>query len=118
MATMRVVYLNTDRIGTGFAWVHRHPCIAFAVSGLTAGILAGTVIVMLPVLIIFALDMNLSKTVMIQVFNRLPVVPDQGIAIKEKEESTNIVFGSIDPPMANSPVSGWTLCRHDSGALH
>jgi len=69
MATMLVVYLNADRIGAGFAWVHRHPRIAFAVFGLTAGILAGTVNVMLPVLIIFALEMNMSKTVMIQVFN-------------------------------------------------
>ena len=69
MAAMLVIYLNADRFGAGFAWVHRHPRIAFAVFGLTAGILAGTVNVMLPVLIIFALEMNMSKTVMIQVFN-------------------------------------------------
>ncbi len=69
MAAMLVIYLNADRFGAGFAWVHRHPRIAFAVFGLTAGILAGTVNVMLPVLIIFALEMNMSKTVMIQIFN-------------------------------------------------
>ena len=45
------------------------PRIAFAVFGLSAGILAGTVNVMLPALIIFALEMRMSKTVMIQVFN-------------------------------------------------
>jgi len=69
MAAMLVIYLNAERLGAGFAWVPRHPRIAFAVFGLTAGILAGTVNVMLPVLIIFALEMRMSKTVMIQVFN-------------------------------------------------
>ena len=69
MAAMLVIYLNADRLGAGFAWVRGHPRIAFAVFGLAAGILAGTVNVMLPVLIIFALEMRMSKTVMIQVFN-------------------------------------------------
>ena len=69
MAAMLIIYLNADRFGTGFVWVRRHPRIAFAVFGLTAGILAGTVNVMLPALIIFALEMRMSKTVMIQVFN-------------------------------------------------
>jgi hypothetical protein len=52
------------------------------------------------------------------VFNRLTVERGQRIAIKEKEESTNIVFGSIDTQMANLPVSGWRLCRDDSGVLN
>ena len=50
MAAMLVIYLNADRFDAGFTWVHRHPRIAFAVFGLTAGILAGTVSVMLAVL--------------------------------------------------------------------
>jgi uncharacterized membrane protein YfcA len=69
MAAMLVLYLNAGRLGTGLAWVHRLPRIAFAVFGLAAGIFAGTVNVMLPVLIIFALEMKMSKSVMIQVFN-------------------------------------------------
>jgi len=69
MAAMLVIYLNVERFGVGFSWIHRHPRIAFAVFGLTAGILAGTVNVMLPALIIFALEMRMPKTVMIQVFN-------------------------------------------------
>ena len=69
LAAMLVLYLNTDRLGIGLSWVHRHPRIAFAVFGLAAGILAGTVNVMLPVLIIFGLEMQMPKTVMIQVFN-------------------------------------------------
>lgn len=69
LAAMLVLYLNTDRIGLKMAWVHSHPRIAFAVFGLTGGILAGTVNVMLPALIIFALEVRMPKTVMIQVFN-------------------------------------------------
>ncbi len=69
MAAMLVIYLNAERLGAGFAWVHNYPRIAIAVFGLTAGILAGTVNVMLPVLVIFALEMRMSKTVMIQVLN-------------------------------------------------
>ncbi|BBO92792.1 sulfite exporter TauE/SafE family protein [Desulfosarcina ovata] len=69
LAVMLVLYLNAERLGVGFAWIPRHPRVAFAVFGLAAGVLAGTVNVMLPALIIVALEMRMSKTVMIQVFN-------------------------------------------------
>ncbi len=69
MAAMLVLYLNTDRAGFGLAWIHRHPQIAFACFGLAGGLLAGTVNVMLPALIIYALEVKMPKTVMIQVFN-------------------------------------------------
>lgn len=69
MAAILVLYLNAERIGVGFAWVHRHPHIAFAFFGLSGGILAGTVNVMLPALIIYALEVRMPKTVTIQVFN-------------------------------------------------
>jgi hypothetical protein len=69
LAAMLVFYLNAERIGVGFHWVPRHPRIAFAVFGLAGGILAGTVNVMLPALIIYALEVRMSKTVTIQVFN-------------------------------------------------
>jgi uncharacterized membrane protein YfcA len=69
LAAMLVAYLKADRIGTGLAWVNRHRQLAFAVFGLVAGILAGTVNVMLPALIVLALEMRMPKTVMIQVFN-------------------------------------------------
>jgi uncharacterized membrane protein YfcA len=69
MAAMLVLYLNAERIGVGFYWVHHRPRIAFAVFGLAAGLLAGTVNVMLPALIILALEMRMPKIVMIQVFN-------------------------------------------------
>ena len=69
LAAMLVLYLNAERIGVGFAWVNRFPRVAFAVFGLAAGILAGTVNVMLPALIVYALEVRMPKTVMIQVFN-------------------------------------------------
>ncbi|MFH1980266.1 MAG: sulfite exporter TauE/SafE family protein [Pseudomonadota bacterium] len=69
LAAMLVLYLNAERLGVGFSWVHRHPRIAVAVFGLAAGVLGGTVNVMLPALIIFALEVRMAKTVMIQVFN-------------------------------------------------
>jgi hypothetical protein len=69
LAAMLVLYLNAERIGIGLGWVHRYPKAAIAFFGLTAGLLGGTVNVMLPALIIFALEVRMPKTVMIQVFN-------------------------------------------------
>lgn len=69
LAVMLVLYLNAERIGVGFGWVPRHPRFAHAFFGLAGGILAGTVNVMLPALIIYALEVRMSKTVTIQVFN-------------------------------------------------
>ncbi len=69
LAAMLILYLNAERIGVGFAWIHRRPRLAQAAFGLAAGILGGTVNVMLPALIIYALEMRMAKTVSIQVFN-------------------------------------------------
>ena len=69
LAGMLILYLYSDRLGFGFHWVRRCPRTAMAVFGLAAGILAGTVNVMLPALIIFGLEVRMPKTVMIQVFN-------------------------------------------------
>jgi len=69
LAGMLILYLNAERIGAGLGWIHRYPRLAQAGFGLMAGVLGGTVNVMLPVLIIYALEMRLPKTVTIQVFN-------------------------------------------------
>jgi uncharacterized membrane protein YfcA len=69
LAVMLISYLNAERLGVGFSWVNSRPRTAFAVFGVAAGILAGTVNVMLPALIIFALEVRMPRTVMIQVFN-------------------------------------------------
>ncbi len=69
LAMMLILYLNAERLGIGFPWINRHPHLATAVFGLTAGILGGTVNVMLPALIVYALEVKMPKDVMIQVFN-------------------------------------------------
>lgn len=69
LAGMLILYLNTERIGVGFGWIRQRPRLAMAVFGLAGGLLGGTVNVMLPALIIYALEMRLPKTVTIQVFN-------------------------------------------------
>ncbi len=69
LAAMLIFYLNSQRLGVGFSWIHRYPHFAIAIFGITAGILGGTVNVMLPALIIYALEVQMPKNVMIQVFN-------------------------------------------------
>lgn len=64
-----ILYLNAERVGVGFLWVRQSPRIAMALFGLGAGLLGGTVNVMLPALIIFALEINMGTIAMIQVFN-------------------------------------------------
>jgi hypothetical protein len=64
-----LLYLNMHRFGMRMEWVRQRPRLAYAVFGLTGGFLAGTVNVMLPPLVIFALEMGLAPTAMIQTFN-------------------------------------------------
>jgi len=70
LAAMILVYLNVERLGRfRLAWVRQHPPRAMFLFGITAGMLAGTVNVMVPILVIFALESGLAATAMIQVFN-------------------------------------------------
>ncbi len=69
LAGIIILYLNAERIGLGFSWITASPQIAMAVFGLIAGVLGGTVNVMLPPLVIFSLESKMDKTAMIQVFN-------------------------------------------------
>ena len=69
LAGMLILYLNAERVGAGFTWIRQRPQLSMAVFGLAGGLLGGTVNVMLPALIIYALEMRLSKTVTVQVFN-------------------------------------------------
>lgn len=64
-----LLYLNAEYLGVGFSWVRSHPRIGMIVFGLGAGLLGGMVNVMLPALVIFALEMDLEKNAAIQVFN-------------------------------------------------
>jgi uncharacterized membrane protein YfcA len=69
LAAMIFVYLNIERIGIRLLWVRSRPQLAYALFGLAAGFLAGTVNVMVPALIIFSLEMGLATTVAVQLFN-------------------------------------------------
>ncbi len=69
MAAMILVYLNVHRLGIRLQWIQRHVIWASALFGLIGGLLAGTVNVMLPALIIFALEMNLTPLITVQIFN-------------------------------------------------
>jgi uncharacterized membrane protein YfcA len=69
LAAMIFVYLNIERIGLRLAWVRTRPQLAYALFGLAGGFLAGTVNVMVPALIIFALEAGLASAVAVQLFN-------------------------------------------------
>ena len=49
--------------------ITRYPQLGYALFGLAAGFLAGTVNVMVPLLIIFTLELGLATTAMVQLFN-------------------------------------------------
>ncbi|WDP84156.1 MAG: hypothetical protein HUN05_02440 [Desulfobacter sp.] len=69
LACILILYLNAERLGVGFSWIPAHPKMATAFFGTAAGLLGGTVNVMLPALVILALEIKMDKTAMIQVFN-------------------------------------------------
>ena len=69
LAAMIFLYLNVGRIGIRLAWVRTNPQLAYAIFGLTGGFLAGTVNVMVPAVVIFALEAGLASAVSVQLFN-------------------------------------------------
>ena len=70
LAAMILLYLNIERIGQiPMGWIARYPLIGMMLFGLGAGFLAGTVNVMVPLLVIYALELGLATTVVVQVFN-------------------------------------------------
>ena len=70
LAMIILLYLNMGRLSRiRVSWTRQHGQLAMMVFGLIGGVLAGTVNVMVPVLVIFALEAGLTATVMVQVFN-------------------------------------------------
>ena len=69
LAAVILFYLNIQRIGLRMEWVRQRPAAAYAFFGLCGGLLAGTVNVTVPALIVFALEARLKPTVTVQVFN-------------------------------------------------
>jgi hypothetical protein len=70
LAAIILLYLNQHRLrGNLTSWIKQRPGTATAVFGAAAGFFAGTVNVMVPVLIVYCLEMGMSRAVMVQVLN-------------------------------------------------
>lgn len=70
LAALVLLYLFVSRIGAfRMRWIGRHLGLSMLVFGLIAGFAAGTTNVMVPLLIIYSLEVGLQKTAMVQVFN-------------------------------------------------
>lgn len=70
LAALVMLYLFASRFkGFRLRWVSRHLLPSMVLFGLIAGAAAGTTNVMVPILIIFTLELGLERTAMVQVFN-------------------------------------------------
>jgi uncharacterized membrane protein YfcA len=70
LAAMILVYLNAQRMRfLQLSWLDSNPGLGMAVFGVMAGLSAGSVNVMVPVLVIYALQRNLPREQMVPVFN-------------------------------------------------
>jgi len=70
LAGIILIYLNVERLGQlPMGWIKKYPLASMALFGVVGGFLAGSVNVMVPILVIFALELGLKTTAMIQVFN-------------------------------------------------
>lgn len=69
LACVLIFYLKSEDLGLDLSWIRRYPYFTMSFFGLGAGLLGGMVNVMLPVLVIYALEVKMPKNVMIQVFN-------------------------------------------------
>jgi len=70
LAGLIVLYLASSRLGGhGLAWVGRHLRLSMLGFGILAGLAAGTTNVMVPILIIYFLELGLAPRAMVQVFN-------------------------------------------------
>lgn len=70
LALLIFVYLGSGWLsGLRMPWVSAHQGWSMLVFGLAAGVAAGSTNVMVPILIIFALEVGLKSNAMVQVFN-------------------------------------------------
>lgn len=70
LAAVIILYLNLHRLTRlQMNWIEDHIYLSMLLFGLVAGLFAGSVNVMVPILMIFALELGLAMTVMIQTFN-------------------------------------------------
>ncbi len=69
LAAVLLLYLGIQQRGLRMRWIHRRPQLAMVIFGLAAGMLAGTVNVAVPALIVYALEMGLAPLGTVQIFN-------------------------------------------------
>jgi len=70
LAAIIVLHVVSERLRfMHLGWVREYPRLGYLVFGLAAGFAAGTVNVMVPLLVIFALEVGMTPLVMVQVFN-------------------------------------------------
>lgn len=69
-AAIIVLHVASERLRfIHIGWVREYPRLGYLLFGLAAGFAAGTVNVMVPLLVIFALEIGMTPLVMVQVFN-------------------------------------------------
>lgn len=98
LGAMILLYLNHHRLGIRLGWIPHHIFAACALFGFLGGLLAGTVNVMLPALIIFSLELKLKPLVSIQMFNFCFMIGklSQGVIL--------IHHGLLNPSLAKSSL--------------
>lgn len=70
LAAVIILYLNLNRLTQlHMDWIKDHIYLSMLLFGLVAGMFGGSVNVMVPILMIFTLELGLAMTVMIQTFN-------------------------------------------------
>jgi uncharacterized membrane protein YfcA len=70
LALATLLYLNQDYLKkVNFDWIRKYPLPAYVAFGVLAGFMAGTVNVMLPVLIILFMELRIAGAAMILIFN-------------------------------------------------
>ena len=70
LAIAIILYLNQKHLEKlDFSWVRKNRKTAFILFGLTAGLMGGTVNVMLPVLVILFIELSIASSVMAVLFN-------------------------------------------------
>jgi uncharacterized protein len=70
LAAIILLYLGLPFLGRlRMGWIERNLLLSMVLFGVVAGVFAGSVNVMVPILMIFILELGLARTVMIQTFN-------------------------------------------------
>lgn len=70
LAAVILLHLGSSRVrGIQMGWIKSNLTLAYFLFGTAAGVLAGAVNVMTPLLIIFALELGMSTLAIVQVFN-------------------------------------------------